>query len=213
MILSISGSQSSVSRFINMVRLALDTSVTCAPPLGPPVRFQMTQVSILPKSTSPFSALARTPGDIVEDPLDLRAGEVGGQRQTDFGAEAILAAVLGQIVADRVRAGVLPDDGIVDRLARGLLPHDGGLALIGDADGREILELQIVLGQRAVDHILAALPDFHRIVLDPARLGVNLLVFFLIDAHHLALMIEDHEAGAGRALIDCAYILSHSNPS
>ena len=62
--LSISGSQSSVSRFINMVRLALVTSVTCTPPLGPPVRFQMTQVSILPNSTSPFSALARAPSTL-----------------------------------------------------------------------------------------------------------------------------------------------------
>ncbi len=44
-----------------MVRLALVTSVTCSPPLVPPVRFQMTQVSVLPKTASPFSAASRTP--------------------------------------------------------------------------------------------------------------------------------------------------------
>ncbi len=47
-----------------MVRLALVTSVTCLPPLGPPVRFQMHQVSMFPKSTSPFSALARAPSTL-----------------------------------------------------------------------------------------------------------------------------------------------------
>lgn len=44
-----------------MVRLALVTSVTCSPPFAPPVRFQMTQVSVLPKTASPFSAASRTP--------------------------------------------------------------------------------------------------------------------------------------------------------
>lgn len=33
------GSQLSVSMFINNVRLALVTSVTCRPPFGPPVKF------------------------------------------------------------------------------------------------------------------------------------------------------------------------------
>ena len=58
---SSSSSQSSVSRFISMVRLAFVGSVTCWPPLTPPVRFQMTQQSVLPKTASPRSAAARTP--------------------------------------------------------------------------------------------------------------------------------------------------------
>ncbi len=58
---SSSSSQSSVSRFISMVRLALVTSVTCTPPRGPPVRFHSTQVSGVPKIASPLSASARTP--------------------------------------------------------------------------------------------------------------------------------------------------------
>ena len=42
-----------------MVRLALVTSVTCTPPRGPPVRFQASQVSTVPNSAVPASALAR----------------------------------------------------------------------------------------------------------------------------------------------------------
>ena len=58
---SSSSSQSSVSRSISMVLLALVGSVTCEPPLTPPVRFQMTHESVLPKAASPASAAARTP--------------------------------------------------------------------------------------------------------------------------------------------------------
>ena len=44
-----------------MVRLALVGSVTCTPPLAPPVRFQISQLSVLPKIASPRSAASRTP--------------------------------------------------------------------------------------------------------------------------------------------------------
>ena len=47
-----------------MVRLALVTSVTCTPPLTPPVRFQMHQVSMLPNTRSPASAFSRAPSTL-----------------------------------------------------------------------------------------------------------------------------------------------------
>jgi hypothetical protein len=54
-----------VRRSISIVRLAFETSVTWTPPsdgpplLQPPVRFQITQLSIVPKRRSPASARAR----------------------------------------------------------------------------------------------------------------------------------------------------------
>ncbi len=53
-----------VCRFISMVREALVTSVTCRPPLTPPVRFQMTQLSMVPKRMSPASARSRRPSTL-----------------------------------------------------------------------------------------------------------------------------------------------------
>lgn len=47
--------------FISMVRLALVTSVMCRPPSAPPVRFQISQVSIVPNSTSPSLARWSSP--------------------------------------------------------------------------------------------------------------------------------------------------------
>ena len=55
---------SSVRRSISIVRLALVTSVTCTPPSRPPVRFQITHVSMVPKIASPRSAAARTPSTL-----------------------------------------------------------------------------------------------------------------------------------------------------
>ena len=60
----VAGSQASVRRSISIVRLALVTSVTWTPPFGPPVRFQITHVSGVPKSRSPASARARAPGTL-----------------------------------------------------------------------------------------------------------------------------------------------------
>ena len=61
---SSSSSQSRVSRFISIVRLALVGSVTWTPPSTPPVRFHSSQVSVLPKTASPASAASRTPSTL-----------------------------------------------------------------------------------------------------------------------------------------------------
>ncbi len=61
---AMSSSHSRVSRFISIVREALVTSVTWTPPFGPPVMFQMTHVSIVPNSRSPFSAFSRAPSTL-----------------------------------------------------------------------------------------------------------------------------------------------------
>ena len=150
--------------------------------------------------------------DVVEDPLDLRPREVGRERQADLRAQAVLAAVLGELVDDHVGPRVLPDDRVVNGLAGVPVPDDSGLALVGDADGREVRGGDAGLVERAADDFLAARPDLRRVVLDPARLGVDLLVLLLVDGDHLPAMIEDHEAGAGRALVEGANILWHPVP-
>ena len=60
---SSSSSHSSVSRFISIVRDALVGSVTCAAASeGPPVSFQISQLSTVPNKASPVSASRRSPG-------------------------------------------------------------------------------------------------------------------------------------------------------
>src|SRR5690606_34379799 len=157
-----------------------------------------------------FGLLRRTL-DVVEDPADLRAGEVGGEGQTGLVTEPVLPAVLAELVDDLVRPGVLPDDGVVNGLAGVAVPHHRRLPLVGDADGGDVGDVHAPLLQRPVDDLLGAVPDLLRVVLHPAGLGVDLVVFVLVDRHDLAAVVEDHAAGAGRSLVDSGYVLGHSS--
>ena len=64
MMLRISSSQSSVRRFMSIVREALVTSVMCTPPSGPPVSHHVTKVSTLPNMALPDSAAWRAPSTL-----------------------------------------------------------------------------------------------------------------------------------------------------
>uniref|UniRef100_A0A0A9HJZ7 Pco095943 n=1 Tax=Arundo donax TaxID=35708 RepID=A0A0A9HJZ7_ARUDO len=57
---SVGLSQSSVFRFISIVRDAFEQSVTCCPPPTPPVRFQINHVSIVPNKASPVRTASLT---------------------------------------------------------------------------------------------------------------------------------------------------------
>ena len=139
---SSSSSQSRVSRSISMVRLALVTSVTCTPPSRPPVRFQSSQVSVLPKIASPRLGGLAHAVDVLQDPLDLAAGEVRRRRQPGLAPDDVAAPVALERGGDPVGAGVLPDDRVVVGPAGPPVPHDRGLALVGDAERGEVGGLQ-----------------------------------------------------------------------
>ena len=84
-----------------------------------------------------LGALARA-FHIVEQPGDLGAGKIGVEQQAGLFREFLLQPLLLQLLAERRGAAVLPDDGVVDRLAGRLVPDDDGLALVGDADRRDV---------------------------------------------------------------------------
>src|SRR5207247_4366049 len=102
-----------------------------------------------------------------------------GDRQARLHAEAVLAAVRRQLVADLVGAGVLPDDRVVDGLPVGAVPDHGRLTLVGHPDRGDVRRRDLV--EPGLDDLLRALPDLVRVVLDPARLRVDLLVLLLVD--------------------------------
>ena len=206
---SSSSSQSSVVRSISIVRLALVTSVVCTPPSGPPVRFQTTQVSGVPKRASPRSAAARSAVDVLEHPLHLAGGEVRGGRQPGLVPDDVTAPVGIQRLGDRVGAGVLPDDGVVERAAGVAVPDDRRLALVRHADGVEVGAGDAGLPQRAADDGLGAVPDLERVVLDPAGAGEQLLVLELVLGHRSPVVVEDDEPRARRALVDRADEVTH----
>ena len=70
------------------------------------------------------------PVDILQDPLQLAAGEVRRRRQACLTADHFAAAVTLQCRGDAVGAGVLPDDRVVIRSAGALIPYQRRLSLI-----------------------------------------------------------------------------------
>ena len=125
---------------MSSVRLALVTSVTCIPPSAPPVRFQIAHVSIVPNTASPRSAAVLTPSTFSRIHCSFVAGEVGGGRQARPLADQLALRLEG--ADDAIGARVLPDNGVVPRATVFRIPYDGGLALIGHADGCEILSVK-----------------------------------------------------------------------
>ena len=115
----------------------------------------------------------------------------------------VAATVTVQRRRDPVGAGVLPDDRVVVRPAGALVPHQRGLALVGDSQRRQVGGGQIRRVQRRHDHRRGAFPDLDGIVLDPARLRQDLFVLELVTPDLGAVVVEDHAAGAGGALVDC----------
>src|SRR5688572_6436127 len=92
-----------------------------------------------------LSTLARA-GNVVEQPAEFAAGEVGIDDEP--GALLDILRVTGgrEFVAGAGGAAILPDDGVVDRLTGFAIPQHGGLALVGDADGGEVVGFQSGLG-------------------------------------------------------------------
>ena len=110
----------------------------------------------------------------------------------------------GDVIGD---AGVLPDDGVVDGFAGVAVPDESGLALVGDADGGDVGGKQVAGVEGFGDDEVGVAEDFKRVVLDPAGVGVDLAVFLLGAGDDVAGAVEDHEAGAGGALIEGSEVL------
>ncbi len=132
--------------------------------------------------------------------MDRAAGEPPQQEAVD-GAEGQLAG-LGDGAAGLGGAPVLPYQCVMQRQAGRPLPQDRGLALVGDAQRRD----RAVLGGAPVQHLAAdgqrVRPDGVRVVLDPARLRVDLLQLALRGGDGCAGGVEDDRPCAGRALVE-----------
>ena len=154
------------------------------------------------------TGLGAFPGalDVVEDPLDLRPGEVGGQRQPDELLVPVGSLLAAEFLDDLLGAGVLPDDGVVDGITGFPVPHEGGLALVGDTDRDQIVLVQLRLCESLGDDLTDVAPDLDGIVLHPAGAGEDLLVFFLPDGDDAPVVVEDDRARRGGSLVDGEYV-------
>jgi hypothetical protein len=138
----------------------------------------------------------------LDQPLDLRAGEVGVEHEAGVLADELFVALVLQLLAAVGGPAVLPDDRVVQRLAGVPVPGDDRLTLIGDADGLEVLALRAGVVYRFLRDGFGDIPDLAGVVLHPAGLREVLFELAVGAAGDLAVLVEDHAGRAGRALID-----------
>lgn len=155
----------------------------------PPVSFQTSQQSIVPKRRSPFQLF---PGAlyVVQNPFDFRAREISVDDQARLVTKFIDQAAGLEVFANRGGLTGLPDDGVVHGVARVLIPDDGRFTLVGDADGRDFTGCHIGLCQGFAHDFDHAVENFIGIVFDPARFREILREFLLADADDMRFIIE-----------------------
>ena len=141
-------------------------------------------------------------GNVVQHPTNLRRREIRIEQQPGALGHHLFAAVCRQARAQIGRAAILPDNRIADRLAGFAAPDECGLALVGDADGGNIPGRYGGLVQRRAHGRQSCLPDVVRIVLDPARMRIDLPELLLCDRQRSAVRAEYDRARRGGALID-----------
>jgi hypothetical protein len=91
--------------------------------------------------------------------------------------------------------------------------YTGGLALVGDAEAGQVGGGQAERVERGTDDRRGVLPQLVRVVFHPAGPRQQLPVLHLVPPHLRARVVEDHEAGAGGALVHRADEVSHPAPS
>jgi hypothetical protein len=126
----------------------------------------------------------------------------GIEQETGAGAEERLEFFLFQLGAKRRRAAVLPDDGGRERLAGGAVPEQGGLALVGEADGGDVVAGEAGVAQREFGRAACGLPQIARVVFDPAGAGKMLREFLLGAGARPAAMVEDDGTRGRGALVE-----------
>ncbi len=147
--------------------------------------------------------------DVLEQPLQLAAREVGGGGQAGLVPDDLAAAVAVQRRGDGGRPGVLPDKGVVEGASGAPVPDDGRLSLVGHSDGGEVTHRDARARGRGADDGPGSVPDLQRVVLDPAGPGEDLLVLELVAGDHAPVVVEDHEPGARRPLVDRSNEVRH----
>ncbi len=133
-------------------------------------------------------------GHIVQDPFQLGGREIGVDDQTRLFPEFLGQPPGLQLIAVGAGAAALPDDGMVNGLPRVPVPHDGGLALVGDADRRDVRCAGTYLIHGGKRHAQLGGPDLVGIVLHPAGFREILSKLLLRHTAHFPFFVEKDAA-------------------
>src|SRR5690606_38425576 len=108
-----------------------------------------------------------------------------------------------QLTAARRSTAVLQHDRAMHRLSRFAIPYDDGLALVRDADARNLEGVTFACGRNGVLRRASCdIPDLRGVVLDPAGTRIVLRELAVCATDDFAALIEYETCAAGRTLVD-----------
>src|SRR5258705_5754540 len=125
---------------------------------------------------------------VLEQPLDLRRGEIGIEHETGARAYERALLLLFELRAARRGASILPDDRAVDGAAALALPGAHRLALVRDPNG---VGCYAGLADRFPRRLDRDAQDFLGVVLDLARRWEVLRELTIAAAEHAACVAQD----------------------
>ena len=134
---------------------------------------------------------------ILQQPAQLGATEVGIGDQAGLTADGLIEPLSTQCITETGSTPVLPHDGVVYRLTGLPVPYDSRFALVSDADSGDI-----AADADFTRNSKLCLQDLVRVMLDPARLRIDLAEFALGHRLYRATLVEQDSARRGSALIE-----------
>ena len=211
MICRISSSQSSVSKSISSVLLAFVTSVIWTPPRGPPVRFQMIHVSMVPNTASPLPAAFRISGYFSSSHLIF-----GPEKYVARGSPVFALNRSGHHLSQAPHRFPLSSNPAKRLHCDKVCPFwDSRSRPSPFGSSHRLLHLSwmdISLSHGALNHLADTIPDLHGIMFDITRLRIDLGVFHLA-RNPFPRPVQKYESAACRALVYSSNIFYCSIPT
>ena len=147
---------------------------------------------------------------LIQQPFQLRAGEIGVDDQPGLLLNIRAEAVPFQPLADIRRSAALPADGVPHRFPGGLLPEDGGLPLVRDADAGDVRGAEPAFFKDLRHGPKLPGQDLHWVMLHPAGPGIDLSQGVLRLPHGVPHAVKEDGAGAGSPLIQRQNVFIHT---
>jgi len=148
---------------------------------------------------------------MIEQPLELGSRKIGISHQAGFFTNHFCSTTLPQAVAVVGGATVLPHNGMVQRLAGVPVPQHGRFPLVGNANARNVLQIDTRFQHGFSGYRQLGGPYFQGIMFYPAGLRKVLGKFFLRHRHDMALIIKENGTRAGSALVERQNITGHAS--
>ena len=150
----------------------------------------------------------------LHDPGHLGGRVVGRERETRAIADALGRAVNPRDgVTHVLRARALPHDRVAEGVACARVPRNGGLALVGDADARNVGRVDALGLHHLARHGEHVGGDLGRVVAHPTALVHLLLVATVGAADKPARLVHQKGLGALCGLVDADDVATHGASS